>query len=63
MNGRTYPADHPVWNTWYPPNGFRCRCRVDALREKDVDQDDIEQAMPSVEPDEGFMTNPSEWLD
>lgn len=31
MNGRTWPADHPVWNTWYPPNGYRCRCSVIAL--------------------------------
>ncbi|MFZ5774035.1 MAG: phage minor head protein [Thermodesulfobacteriota bacterium] len=28
MNGLVYPAGHPFWNTWYPPNGFRCRCSV-----------------------------------
>ena len=31
MDGRVWPADHPVWNTWYPPNGYRCRCSVIGL--------------------------------
>ncbi|MBM9605959.1 phage head morphogenesis protein [Desulfopila inferna] len=22
MDGRVWPADHPVWNTWYPLNGY-----------------------------------------
>src|SRR5450830_817588 len=28
MNGLVFRYDDPIWNTWYPPNGFRCRCRV-----------------------------------
>lgn len=31
MDGRVWPADHPVWDTWYPPNGYRCRCSVIGL--------------------------------
>jgi hypothetical protein len=27
-NGLTLPADHPFWQTHYPPNGWGCRCRV-----------------------------------
>jgi SPP1 gp7 family putative phage head morphogenesis protein len=23
MNGKIWHADHPVWDTWAPPNGFR----------------------------------------
>ncbi len=23
MNGRVWPANHSVWQTWYPPNGYR----------------------------------------
>ena len=36
MDGRVFPADHPAWNTWYPPNGFRCRCSVKSLTEAQV---------------------------
>lgn len=25
-NGLTLPADHPFWQTHYPPNGWGCRC-------------------------------------
>ena len=25
MDGRVFPADSPVWDIWYPPNGFGCR--------------------------------------
>ena len=31
MEGRIYPADDPIWDIWYPPNGFRCRCTVVSL--------------------------------
>jgi SPP1 gp7 family putative phage head morphogenesis protein len=24
MNGRVYDSRHPIWNSWYPPNGFNC---------------------------------------
>lgn len=36
MHGKVYPADHPFWATWYPPNGFRCRCGVVTLSARDV---------------------------
>jgi len=32
------PVDDPHWNTHYPPNGWRCRCRVVPMRAKDVDK-------------------------
>lgn len=31
MHGKVYRADNPIWATWYPPNGFRCRCFVRTL--------------------------------
>ncbi|MFN3985729.1 MAG: phage minor head protein [Rhodocyclaceae bacterium] len=31
--GLTLPADHPFWQTHYPPNGWGCRCRVVPVRE------------------------------
>lgn len=36
MDGLVYPATHPFWNTWYPPNGFRCRCSVQSLSEREL---------------------------
>ncbi len=31
LNGLVYPYDDPFWKSFYPPNGWRCRCRVNAL--------------------------------
>lgn len=35
-DGVVLPIDHPWWNTHFPPNGWRCRCRAIAVSEKDV---------------------------
>ena len=53
MDGRVFPADHSIWGTWYPPNGFNCRCRVEPLREGAVSE------VPVVTPDPGFGSAPS----
>ncbi|ALD03201.1 phage head protein [Acinetobacter sp. TTH0-4] len=34
LNRIVLPIDHPFWLTHYPPTGFRCRCTVIALTEK-----------------------------
>lgn len=34
MHGLVYRYDDPIWQTMYPPNGWRCRCRVDTLSER-----------------------------
>ena len=31
LSGKVFPADHPFWAENYPPNGFKCRCAVQAL--------------------------------
>ncbi|WP_427340615.1 phage minor head protein [Caloranaerobacter sp. DY30410] len=36
MDGKVFPANHKVWDTWYPPNGYRCRCGVRSLSERQV---------------------------
>lgn len=38
MNGRVYPADDPFWDSFYPPNGWNCRCKVLSLKQRDLDQ-------------------------
>lgn len=31
MNGKVFRYDDPIWQYFYPPNGWGCRCRVKAL--------------------------------
>lgn len=42
-DGTTLPIEHPFWRTRFPPNGFRCRCHVEKVREGEVTK------MPNVE--------------
>ena len=48
MDGRAWPADHPMWNIWYPPNGYRCRCSVIALTARQAAQRGIK--VESIDP-------------
>lgn len=61
MNGRVFPADSPVWDVWFPPNGFKCRCTVTALSRRQVEQRGltVETEFPAVQPDLHFGTNPA----
>lgn len=38
MHGLVYRYDDPFWATFYPPNGFNCRCTVIALSSKDIER-------------------------
>lgn len=72
MDGRVFPADSPVWDTWFPPNGFRCRCTVRSLSKRQVEQRGlkVEDVTPrggelpdgrfvNILPDPQFSTNPA----
>ncbi len=72
MDGRVFPADSPVWDTWYPPNGFRCRCNVRTLSKRQVEargltvEETVPQAVSldgirttNIVPDPHFATNPA----
>lgn len=51
-----YPADHEFWAANYPPNGFRCRCGVRTLSERQVRAMglDVQTKMPGP----GVWTDP-----
>lgn len=38
MNGLIFRADDPFWANFYPPNGWRCRCRVVAHSASSVER-------------------------
>ena len=37
LDGHIYPIDDPFWQTFYPPNGFNCRCNVIQHSKRDLD--------------------------
>lgn len=72
MDGKVFPADSPVWDTWFPPNGFRCRCTVTTLSARQVESRGlkVEEEVPrageladgrfvNILPDPQFSTNPA----
>ncbi len=72
MEGRIYAADDPIWNIWYPPNGFRCRCSVVSLTKSQLERsgEPVSRGLPhDVDystgellyqyPDKGFSNNPA----
>lgn len=42
LNGLVYRYDDPFWHTFFPPNGFNCRCTVVALAKLDIERKGIE---------------------
>ncbi len=62
MHNKVWHAEHPVWNQWYPPNGFGCRCYVKTLSERQLRARGLteEKRGVNVKPDEGFRYNPGE---
>ncbi len=43
LHGKIYRYDDPFWTTFYPPNGFNCRCTVIALGERDLKRKGIDE--------------------
>ena len=62
MDGKVFPADHPVWNTWFPPNGFRCRCTVRTLSKRQVEAREltVEDKFPAIAPRPPLQHQPGE---
>ena len=41
MHNRTFRYDDPIWQAWYPPCGYRCRCRVVARSAAELEADGL----------------------
>jgi len=63
LNGKVYPADHPFWDTYYPPNDWGCRCHVRALTKEQLKEKGlvVEKRMPNKEnlPPDEWNYNPA----
>lgn len=60
FDGTILHRDDPWWKTHYPPCGYRCRCTVISLTEKQAQKRGITPAAPATDPDEGWDWNPGE---
>jgi hypothetical protein len=58
MDNTILHRDDPWWRTHYPPCGYRCRCTVISLTEKQAQKRGVSAAAPQVDPDEGWDFNP-----
>lgn len=41
MDGKVFRFDDPFWDSFYPPNGFNCRCRVRTRSQEDVGEKNL----------------------
>ena len=64
LNGKVYRVDDPIWQSIYPPNGYRCKCGVKQLSAGDikrrgltVDESNGKPPAPGTV-DKGWDTNP-----
>lgn len=52
----TLPADHPFWEKHWPPNGWRCRCRVMSMTKAEFDRRSAAGELQTEAPPEEFIT-------
>jgi len=63
LNGLSYPYDHPFWQTYYPPNHFRCRSSVSSRGAAQAERAGVQvqtEIPGDVEPEKGFGVNPGQ---
>ena len=63
LNNIIRHIDDSFWLTHYPPNGFQCRCGVDALTEAQAKKLSItiDDELPDIQPDNGWAISPSSY--
>ena len=38
LHGKIFRHDHPFWSTWYPPNGWNCRCHAQTVSKRELER-------------------------
>ena len=63
LNNIIRHIDDSFWLTHYPPNGFQCRCGVDALTEAQAKKLSItiDDELPDIQPDKGWAVSPASY--
>jgi len=49
LNNIIAPIDHPFWDKYFPPNGWRCRC--DAVQTAEEPSSHIPDTLPGIKPE------------
>lgn len=53
MDGKIFRQDDPIWDEWYPPNGFNCRCSVIAVSQAEAERQGLK--IEDYDPDKGVV--------
>ena len=77
LDGKVFRADDKVWDEIYPPNGYRCRCEVVTLSERQAERrgitvekgadvvghtTELDGRLVQVRPDDGWNHNPAQQI-
>lgn len=58
LNGEIHPVGSSFWNTYAPPNGYNCRCRLRSLSMLQAKRaGGSTKTPPGIKPHEAFRTN------
>ena len=63
LNNIVRHIDDSFWDTHYVPNGFNCRCAIDAITEAQAKRlgITIDDELPDIQPDNGWAVSPASY--
>jgi len=53
LHGKIFRHDHPFWSTWYPPNGWNCRCHAQTVSQRELERNNWK--VETVDPTGGLF--------